>query len=179
MRISRTLGLPVLDPVVARQAGAVTDVLVDTHRASIVAFDVSHGDGLLRERVPVECVERVNERALVVPNSDEVALLPPRQWPEGMLGMGRLRGLPVLTAGGDSLGGVADVLFDPVTMDVVQYDLAGSVRDRLLGRTRLLPSEVVACSPEVMVVDREAPGARQTAADRLHSMLTRFRRGEA
>lgn len=160
-----------LDPVVARQAGLVADVLVDTHSGSIVAFEVSHGDGLLRERVPVECVERVNGRALVVPNSDEVALLPPRRWPEGVVGMDRLRGLPVLTAGGDGLGALADVLFDPVSMDVVQYDLAGSVWDRLSGRSRLSLSEVVACSPEVMVVDRAAPPARQPVADRLHGML--------
>ena len=45
-------GLPVVDTHVARQAGIVSDVLLDLHTGRVAVLNVKHADGWLVQRIP-------------------------------------------------------------------------------------------------------------------------------
>ena len=47
MRLTRVTGLPVVDTHVARQAGIVSDVLLDLHAGRVAVLNVKHADGWL------------------------------------------------------------------------------------------------------------------------------------
>jgi sporulation protein YlmC with PRC-barrel domain len=155
MRITKITGLPVVDTHVARQAGVVSDVLLDLQAGRLAVLNVQHADGWLIQRIPAEYVHRIGPHTVLVADTVAVDLGPPladQRW----LPLSSLVGLEVLTEGGDHVGKIVDAELDDHTLQVTAYLLKGAsgVWRR---RGRIHPDEVVNCSPELMIVKVPQP----------------------
>ncbi|HEY0581334.1 MAG TPA: hypothetical protein VGE94_04070 [Chloroflexota bacterium] len=155
MRLSKVTGMPVVDTHVARQAGIVSDVLLDVHAARVAVLNVKHADGWLVQRIPAEYVYRLGPHTVLVADTVAVDLGPPaidQRW----FPIESIVGLEVLTEGGDRVGQITDADLDDKTLAVKSYVLrnaAGAWRRK----GRVHPDEVVNCSPELMLVRERGP----------------------
>ena len=77
MRLSKVTGMPVVDTHVARQAGVVSDVLLDVQSGRIAVLNVKHADGWLVQRIPAEYVYRLGPHTVLVADTVAVDLGPP------------------------------------------------------------------------------------------------------
>jgi len=159
VRLSKVTGLPVVDTHVARQAGVVSDVLLDLQAGRVAVLNVQHADGWLVQRIPAEYIYRLGPHTVLVSDTLAVDLGPPlpdQRW----FPLESLLGLEVLTEGGERVGHIADAELDAQTLVVKAYLLkeAGGVWRR---RGRVHPDEVVTYSPELMIVRERKPAARQ------------------
>ena|SRR5947207_1103509 len=142
--------MPVVDTHVARQAGIVSDVLLDMQSGRVAVLNVKHADGWLVQRIPSEYIYRIGPHTVLVADTVAVDLGPPevdQRW----LPIESLVGLKVMTDGGDPVGQISDADLDDHTLAVRAYLLskANGVWRRL---GRVHPDEVLACSPEMMLV---------------------------
>lgn len=150
MRITKVTGLPVVDTHVARQAGVVADVLLDMQAGRVAVLNVNHGDGWLVQRIPAEYVYRLGPHTVMVSDTVAVDLGPPsveQRW----FPIQSLIGLEVLTDGGDKVGQIVDAELDDQTLAVTAYVLRNA-RGAWRRDGRIHPDEVVACSPELMLI---------------------------
>lgn len=142
--------MAVVDTHVARQAGIVSDVLLDLQTGRVAVLNVKHGDGWLVQRIPAEYVYRLGPHTVLVADTAAVDLGPP-QADQRWFPIDSVIGLEVLTEGGDRVGEITDAELDDQTLDVRAYllrDATGAWRRR----GRVNPDEVVSCSPELMLV---------------------------
>ncbi|MBV8713567.1 MAG: PRC-barrel domain-containing protein [Chloroflexi bacterium] len=150
MRLTRVTGLPVVDTHVARQAGIVSDVLLDMQAGRVAVLNVKHADGWLVQRIPAEYIYRLGPHTVLVADTIAVDLGPPltdQRW----FPIESLLGLQVMTEGGDAVGQIFDAELDDHTLDVRAYLLRkASGAWKRAGRVH--PDEVVVCSPELMLV---------------------------
>ena len=150
VRLTRVTGLPVVDTHVARQAGIVSDVLLDMQAGRIAVLNVKHADGWQVQRIPAEFVYRLGPHTLLAADTVAVDLGPP-QSDQRWLPIESVVGLEVLTEGGDRVGQITDAELDDQTLAVRAYLLRNaSGAWRRAGRVH--PDEVVACSLELMLV---------------------------
>jgi len=150
VRLSQITGLPVVDTHVARQAGVVSDVLLDLHTGRIAVLNVQHADGWLVQRIPAEYVYRIGPHTVLVSDSVAVDLGPPHA-DQRFFPLNSLVGLQVLTEGGDKVGHIVDAELDAQTLEVTSY-LLRETRGVWRRRGRVHPHDVVAFSPELMIV---------------------------
>lgn len=139
-----------MDTHVARQAGVVSDVLLDMQAGRLVVLNVNHGDGWVIQRIPAEYVHRLGPRTVLVSDTVAVDLGPPsvqQRW----FPIGSLIGLEVLSDGGESVGQIVDADLDEETLAVKAY-LLRNARGAWRRHGRVHPDEVVACSSELMLV---------------------------
>ncbi|HEV7665092.1 MAG TPA: PRC-barrel domain-containing protein [Chloroflexota bacterium] len=154
MRLSKVTGMPVVDTHVARQAGVVSDVLLDLQAGRVAVLNVKHADGWLVQRIPAEYVYRLGPHTVLVADTVAVDLGPPaadQRW----FPIESVVGLEVLTEGGDRVGQISDAELDDQTLAVKSYLLrnaAGAWRQK----GRIHPDEVVNCSSELMLVREPA-----------------------
>lgn len=139
--------MPVVDTHVARQAGVVSDVLLDMQGGRIAVLNVKHADGWLVQRIPAEYVYRLGPHTVLVADTVAVDLGPP-QADQRWFPIESVVGLQVMTEAGDQLGEIQDAEVDDKTLTVRSYLL----RKRWRRRSRVHPDEVLACSPELMLV---------------------------
>jgi sporulation protein YlmC with PRC-barrel domain len=143
-------GLPVVDTHVARQAGVVSDVLLDLQAGRVAVLNVQHADGWLIQRIPAEYIYRLGPHMVLVADSVAVDLGPPpadqRYFP-----LDTLVGLEVLTEAGERVGHIADAELDAQTLAVKVYFLK-ETRGLWRRRGRVHPEDVLTFSPELMVV---------------------------
>ena len=142
--------MPVVDTHVARQAGIVSDVLLDLQAGRVAVLNVKHADGWLVQRIPAEYVYRLGPHTVLVADTVAVDLGPvvadKRWYPiESVLG------LNVLTEGGDAVGRISDAELDDQTLAVKAY-LLKHASGPWRRRGRVHPEEVVTCSDELMLV---------------------------
>jgi sporulation protein YlmC with PRC-barrel domain len=155
VRLTKVTGLPVVDTHVARQAGIVSDVLLDLQAGRVAVLNVKHADGWLVQRIPAEYVYRLGPHTVLVADTVAVDLGPPspdqRYFP-----IQSVVGLNVMTEGGDRVGQITDAELDDQTLAVKAYLLrkATGVWRR---HGRIHPDEVVACSPELMLIRERKP----------------------
>jgi sporulation protein YlmC with PRC-barrel domain len=150
VRLSKVLGLPVVDTHVARQAGIVSDVLLDVQAGRVAVLNVKHADGWLVQRIPAEYVYRLGPLTVLVADTVAVDLGPPaadQRW----FPIESIVGLDVLTEGGDRVGQITDADLDDHTLAVKGY-LLRRASGPWARRKRVHPDEVVICSPELMLV---------------------------
>jgi sporulation protein YlmC with PRC-barrel domain len=150
VRITKVTGMPVVDTHVARQAGVVSDVLLDMQAGRVAVLNVNHGDGWLVQRIPAEYVYRLGPHTVMVTDTVAVDLGPPtaeQRW----FPIQSLIGLQVLTDGGDQVGQIVDAELDDQTLAVKAYVLRNA-KGAWRRRGRIHPDEVVACSPELMLI---------------------------
>jgi sporulation protein YlmC with PRC-barrel domain len=144
MRLSQVVGLPVVDTHVARQAGVISDLLIDVEAGRVAVLNVQHADGYLIQRIPAEYVYRLGPHTVLVADTLAVDMGPPisdARW----LPVQALVGLEVLTDGGDRVGYISDADLDNQTLAVKAYVLKGR-------RRRVHPDQVVTVSQELMLV---------------------------
>ncbi len=142
--------MPVVDTHVARQAGIVSDVLLDLHAGRVAVLNVKHADGWLVQRIPAEYVYRLGPHTVLV--ADTIAIdLGPAVNDQRWYPIDAVVGLNVLTEGGDRVGQISDAELDDQTLVVRAYLLRhASGLWRRLGRIH--PDEVVNCSAELMLI---------------------------
>jgi sporulation protein YlmC with PRC-barrel domain len=143
-------GLPVVDTHVARQAGIVSDVLLDLHTGRVAVLNVKHADGWLVQRIPAEYVYRLGPHTVLVADTVAIDLGPPpsdQRW----FPIQSVVGLNVLTEGGDRVGQIVDADLDDQTLAVTAY-LLRNATGAWRRHGRIHPDEVVTCSPELMLV---------------------------
>ena len=142
--------MPVVDTHVARQAGIVSDVLLDLEAGRVAVLNVKHADGWLVQRIPAEYVYRLGPFTILVADTVAVDLGPPavdQRW----FPIESVVGLEVMTEGGDRVGEITDADLDDKTLAVKSYVLRNaSGAWRRLGRIH--PDEVVTASPELMLI---------------------------
>jgi sporulation protein YlmC with PRC-barrel domain len=142
--------MPVVDTHVARQAGIVSDVLLDMQGGRIAVLNVKHADGWLVQRIPAEYVYRLGPHTVLVADTVAVDLGPP-QTDQRWFPIESVVGLQVMTEGGDRVGEIHDADLDDKTLVVRAFLLRQATGVwRRSGRVR--PDEVVVCSPELMLV---------------------------
>lgn len=125
IRILDLTGRQVLTIDEGSSTGKVSGVLVNSVTGEVAALVVILNDTFESPRaVPVSLVQGVGEDAVMIENSS--ALIEFAQSPE-LKAMGRLdsqiRGLPVITATGKSLGRVADLVISISTGRVEGYEI--------------------------------------------------------
>ena len=156
MKLSQVVGLPVVDTHVARQAGVISDVLIDVQAGRVAVINVQHADGWQVQRIPAEYVYRLGRHMVLVAETLAIDMGPPpddARW----LPAKTLVGLEVLTDGGDRVGHVADADLDNQSLAVKAYLLKGP-RGAWRRRPRVHPDQVVNASRELMLV--RAPSAK-------------------
>ena len=152
-------GMPVVDTHVARQAGIVSDVLLDVESGRVAVLNVKHGDGWLVQRIPAEYVYRLGPHMVLVADTIAVDVGPPpsdRLW----LPIDSVMGLEVLTEGGDRVGEITDAEVDDQTLHVRAYFLRNA-EGAWRRRGRVNPDEVVTCSSDLMLVRERAKETRK------------------
>ena len=155
MRLTKVTGMPVVDTHVARQAGIVSDVLLDLQAGRVAVLNVKHADGWLVQRIPAEYVYRIGPHTVLVSDSVAVDLGPP-QADQRYFPLNALVGLQVLTEGGEQVGHIKDAELDAQTLEVKAY-LLKETRGMWRRPSRIHPHEVVTFSPELMIIrDRQA-----------------------
>jgi sporulation protein YlmC with PRC-barrel domain len=150
VRVSQVVGLPVVDTHVARQAGVVSDLLIDVTAGRVAVLNVQHADGWLVQRIPAEYVYRLGPHTVLVADTLAVDMGPPlsdARW----LPLQSLVGLEVMTDGGDLVGHVADADVDNQTLAVKAYFLKRP-RGPWRRRPRVHPDQVLTVSAELMIV---------------------------
>jgi len=152
--MTRLAGLPVVDSRLARQAGVVSDALLDLGVGRVAALDLRHADGWLIQRVPVDYVHRIQHGAVLVNDSVDLDFNPPMAADARWLRTGQLTGLEVLGEGGDLVGHVDDVDVDARTLSVTCYLLR---ERRLLRQRKIMPDDVVSFSDERLIVCKRPP----------------------
>lgn len=143
MRRRDVIGLPVVTAE-GERLGDVEELLVNRSGRKVIGLLLSGGNALQGRRVyPYEEVRAIGDGAVVV--SQRRAVLRTRR--SARLNRlaadrGDLVGRRLLSPGGDDLGMIADLVFDPGTGRVLGYDLTGGfIRDVTEGR-RFLPVAV-------------------------------------
>ena len=150
MKLTKVVGMPVVDTHVARQAGIVSDVLLDLEAGRVAVLNVKHADGWLVQRIPAEYVYRLGPFTILVADTVAVDLGPPAV-DQSWFPIESVVGLEVLTEGGDRVGEITDADLDDKTLAVKSYVLRNaSGAWRRLGRIH--PDEVVTASPELMLI---------------------------
>jgi sporulation protein YlmC with PRC-barrel domain len=150
VRLTKVPGLPVVDTHVARQAGIVSDVLLDAQAGRVAVLNVKHADGWLVQRIPAEYIYRIGPHTVLVADTIAVDLGPPladQRW----LPIESVLGLEVMTEGGERVGQIFDVELDDHTLAVRAY-LLRKASGAWKRAGRIHPDEVVGCSPELMLV---------------------------
>jgi sporulation protein YlmC with PRC-barrel domain len=147
--------MPVVDTHVARQAGVVSDVLLDMHAGRVAVLNVKHADGWLVQRIPAEYIYRLGPHTVLVADTVAVDLGPPRT-DQRWFPIDAILGLEVITDGGDQVGQIADADLDDQTLNVRAY-LLRNARGGWRRHNRVHADEVVNCSSELMLVRARKP----------------------
>lgn len=150
MRLSKITGMPVVDTHVARQAGVVSDVLLDMRAGCVAVLNVKHGDGWQVQRIPAKYIYRLGPHTVLV--ADTVAVdLGPSASHQRWFPIESLVGLQVLTEAGDHVGRISDAEVDDQTLQVTAY-LLKKETGLWHRQGRIQPQDVVNCSPELMLI---------------------------
>jgi sporulation protein YlmC with PRC-barrel domain len=150
VRLLKVNGLPVVDTHLARQAGVVSDVLLDLHAGCVAVLNVKHGDGWQVQRIPARFIHRLGPREVLVSDTVAVDLGAPRP-DQPWFPIQSVVGLQVMSERGEVVGHLTDAELDEQTLAVRTYfvrHLSGGWRRS----GRLQPDDVLNCSAEMMLV---------------------------
>lgn len=138
MKLQHLIGLPVIISHSGKLAGAVRDAWFDEHwKLQGVVLDGWCWKPRTARTVAWSQVLTCGDDCLFITDADSVQTLPVSALQRSFLnGCVRLKDLPVVTAGGEQLGRVSDVYFDPfMGTQVVGFELTdGFVSDLMDGR---------------------------------------------
>lgn len=136
MRRSEVIGLPVLSTA-GERLGDVADLLVSAPDGRVIGFLLAGGGTLSGHRVyPFEEVRAIGDGAVLVDEPRAVLTTRrARRLRELLARHNELVGKRLISQGGDDLGVIDDLVFDPVSGAIAGYQVSGGVvRDLLEGK---------------------------------------------
>ena len=151
MKANRLLGMPVVSIDGAQKVGRIHDLVVNPGAGRILAVRI--------KLEPAGIVKTVSATDVSV-GRDAATLREGRSVPEeeltemeGTLDLSKLRRTKVLTHGGDLLGRVEDVEFDPEGFRITEYQVGGGpVVDLFLGSKTVVAGEGIRYGRDLLVV---------------------------
>lgn len=152
MRVADLKGLPVIDPRVARQAGVLKSLLIDPANGKLAVMEVAHGDGALREKIPVRNLRSISPHVIMVTDLEQVEFSPQPEDDGLLVDTETLFKIDVYTEDGRKLGRICDAELDPDSLAITSYKLKLG-----LSTKKLDPDDVVSCSREMMIVRERLP----------------------
>lgn len=155
MPLSDLRRLPAVDLAAARRLGAVDSVQIDAHGSRVAALDIRPAGQSEVVRVAGQRVRRVGHHAIVVTSGPIQQDAPAEvdRWLE----LRELLGLEVLSDSGDRVGFIADGYVNRESLAIEAYKLDTPIWRRWLrGEDIIMPSDVLACSRELMIVPTQA-----------------------
>lgn len=165
-RVSDMIGKPVVSTSSGDKLGTVSDALLDASAATVVGLIVRHGLIPKEHVLPLADVQRVGRDSVLARTEEH--LMSSREWREGDLEATRssaLRGRRVVTAGGEQLGAVSDILIDEQTGDFGGIEVESLSLGGLRSRRTVLPAHTAPrIGPDVVVV-RDGAIPEDAAAD--------------
>lgn len=158
MKYSEIQGMPVVSVQGADELGHVDDLYLDLGQSRILALRVNLS-GLFSGHRALQWkdIQSIGQNAVTVASSS--VLQQARDLPalENAVGWQSVRGMKVMTEGGDEVGTVSDLDLDPATGHIESYLLQEGFLDRLQHKERLIPSSaVVSTSSHMLVVNSQA-----------------------
>lgn len=156
-KIKELLGLPVLEIVSGKQVGEVSDVIMDTDRATIRGFIIS-APGWFKggQGVAFADVVSIGRDAVMVRSTavlTDPAAIPGRTTAQPL---GALVGKDLYSETGQLLGVLADVFFDTATGEIKGYEVSDSVLQDLLHGRMVMPLPQAQVVGENMIIVPEA-----------------------
>ena len=132
VKASELKGRAVLVLSQAAKVGQIDDILFDAPYRRVLGFRVKRG-GLFgpREALSREHVSTIGPDALTVEQPDAVNEEQRIVELAGAASLGQIKGTKVVTAGGELVGTIEDVLLDDEGREVTAYTLSTSLWDRL------------------------------------------------
>jgi uncharacterized protein YrrD len=156
VRRSEIIGWMAIDSATAAHLGQIEEVWLDA--SGRIAYLSNNGSYL-----PLEQVASVGMGAVTLYHArrvDAPVLLHP------------IHQLMVCSLAGESLGGVADILFDWQTGEVAAYILSGEIAAPFGGRAVLSPEDVEVMSAETIVIRDDATDRLKSEPDGLQGFLS-------
>jgi sporulation protein YlmC with PRC-barrel domain len=157
LRVSQIHGLPVLDSEAPRQSGIVGDVVLDLVNRRVSALDVVHGDRLLRYRVPIEEVDAIEPKMVLIPESAEREWRQTESWNSRAAGSTALVGQTIMNPEGDPVGRLRDVLVRADNLAIASLEIDAAAGLPWLRRSILPIDRVLAASADALIVDLPSP----------------------
>src|SRR5262249_15946837 len=114
--------MPVVDTHIARQAGIISDILLDLEAGRVAVLNVKHADGWLVQHIPAEYVYRLGPHTVLVADTVAIDVGPPES-NKNWFPIEAVIGLEVLSESGEHVGQIADVELDDHTLIVRFYVL--------------------------------------------------------
>lgn len=155
MKASRLRGMSVVSIAEAEKVGTVHDLYVNPNARRLVALSIKASDGTLKS-VPVGAVNKVGRDAITIKDAKSLREEVPEKG-DSIVPLSKLMGTRAVTHGGDVLGSVSEVEFDPSDFHVESYDLSTGVLSTITGSRKTLPAdEHVHYGKELLMVTEEA-----------------------
>jgi uncharacterized protein YrrD len=153
-RLSEMIGKPVVSTDSGDKMGTITDALLDASAATVLGLVIRHGLIPKDEVLPLADVQRVGRDAVLARTEEH--LMGSRDWRKGEVEVTRsseVMGRRVVTAAGEQLGAVSDILIDEQTghfggLEVQSRSLGGLRSHRIVLPATAQPR----IGPDVVVV---------------------------
>ena len=161
MRFSELKGKSVVSVTGARKLGKVEDALVRSVQDSIAALRVrteQKGPGYV---VADEHIRAIGRDAVTIDSQDSLRM--PGEVPNltGLMSLASIIDSRVVTEGGEVLGTITDVEFDPTIRKVISLEYDGGLLGALLKRRHMLsPKEVISIGGGIVTVSEAARPSR-------------------
>jgi uncharacterized protein YrrD len=162
--LRRVVGRTVISIETGNRLGSISDVLLDDGTLRVVGFVV--GGGLLSQEQVLpfgEVKALAGDTVLAMPGA---TLVGAREWREqgaATVRISALAGRPLITAAGQRLGAVTDLLVDEQTAVVDALEVATSDLGGLRTRRSIVAATGARIGPHAVVVPDEAAARAETA----------------
>jgi len=160
IKASNVIGLKVVSLQKGETIEDVNDVIYDPQSQKVQALLVDPGGWFSEAKViPLREIKSLGKDAVTVESSRVIKKASDLPKPNSGISSrnSKLKKMSVLTAGGTSLGRVSDVLFDPKSGDIGEYEISqGTVEDVKSGRKFLPALEVIKIGVDDILVKDEA-----------------------
>ena len=150
----------VVDLKKAAKIGEVADLIVDPMRRHVAGFIVQpEGSNAPRWTLAYESVKNVGPDAVTVSDG---TLPSSGSNLAGLPTLDHLEHVKVVTNGGTYLGDIRDILFESDSGEINEYELTGSLFERMFGREPRFPAEQVeSYSGDLMIVPNDVAGSHE------------------
>lgn len=151
------IGLPVIETQRGKRIGSVTDLLFDEGKSLVGVLLTPKGIMRRAHFIPLEKILSVGEDALTVRDENSISELDTEKGLYFVLnGESHLKGKPVITVNGHSLGQVEDVYFQEEVGTIIGMELSdGFLSDVMEGRKYLPWSDKMKMGMDAILVSQE------------------------
>lgn len=152
------MGLPVINRLTGQEIGMAEDLYLKLKEKKVTGLSVRSGNWLTScQVVPLENVYQVGTDAVLINPMEEDNPPQEKELPypseDNTCGVKELKGLPVISTGGNDLGTVEDVLLNLPEGKILGWELSdGLVQDLVDGRKFLPGGSVLLYGPDRFIV---------------------------